>query len=193
MGRPKSVPAYTHHKPRDCARVRIDGKPYYLPGRYGSAESRAAYDRLIAEHMTARALGGPQAPRGVAVTVAEMLLRYREHALKHYRGPDGRPTDEVKNLGDALSPVRVLYGDTPAAEFGPLALEAVRSEMIRVGLARTTINARVHRIRRAFRWAVARELVPPSVVAALDAVAALLLFRKVKPCHEVVPGINVPA
>ena len=41
-------PKYRHHKARNLAVVRIDGKDYYL-GRYGSEESRTKYHRLLAD------------------------------------------------------------------------------------------------------------------------------------------------
>jgi hypothetical protein len=44
-----------------------------------------------------------------------------------------------------------------------LALRALREEMIRSGLARTTINWQIGRVRRMFRWAVSVELIPASV------------------------------
>lgn len=75
--------------------------------------------------------------------------------------------------------MRELYGLTPAAEFGPLELEAVRDAMVRAGLARTTINARVNKVRRAFRWAVAKGLVAPDVLQALQAVEGLKKGRTV--------------
>ena len=78
----------------------------------------------------------------------------------HYRRADGTPTGELDNYRDSLRPLRRLYGRTPAADFGPLALKAVRQAMIDAGLARTTINQRVGRIVRLFKWAVENELVP---------------------------------
>jgi integrase len=165
--------------------VTLNGKDHYL-GRHGTAESKDEYDRLIAEWLA----GGrrlpekdqpevtaseaePEAtpPRGP--TVAEIILAYWQHAATYYWGPDGKPTEELNNLRDAVRPVRKLYGHTPAGRFGPLALRAVRDDMIRSGLARTTINAWVHRIRRCFRWAVSREKIPASVIQALDTVEAL--------------------
>ena len=44
----RRIPAYTHHKPTGQARVRINGKSFYL-GKYGSPESHDRYDALIAE------------------------------------------------------------------------------------------------------------------------------------------------
>jgi hypothetical protein len=51
----------------------------------------------------------------------------------------------------------------PARDFGPLALRAVREAMIKTGLAYTTINSRINRIRRVFRWAGSVELIPGTV------------------------------
>jgi len=45
-----SVPSLAHHKPSNCARVRINGREYWL-GKWGSPEARAAYDRMIAEFL----------------------------------------------------------------------------------------------------------------------------------------------
>ena len=45
--------------------------------------------------------------------------------------------------------------------------------MVEAGLARTTVNARVNRIRRVFRWAASLELVPVAVPQGLATVAGL--------------------
>ncbi len=47
MSRGRRIPAYVHHKPTGQARVRIDGKDFYL-GAYGTSESYDRYDELIA-------------------------------------------------------------------------------------------------------------------------------------------------
>ena len=75
----------------------------------------------------------------------------------------------------ALRPLRQLYGSTPAADFGPKRLKAVRQHMVEAGLCRGVINNRVGKIKRAFKWAVAEELVPPSVYHGLQAVTGLTL------------------
>jgi integrase len=60
--------------------------------------------------------------------------------------------------------------------------------MISDGLSRTTINARVNRIRRMFRWAASVELVPGSVAQALQNVNGLQKGRsKVKEAKGIVP------
>lgn len=70
-----------------------------------------------------------------------------------------------------------LFGDTPADSFGPVALKTVRSRMIDRGLARTTVNGAIGRIRRAFKWAAADELIPATVPASLATVAGLKAGR----------------
>lgn len=86
---------------------------------------------------------------------------------------DGQPTAEPSNIRHVLRIVRRLYGTTPAKAFGPLALKAVRDEMVRAGNCRTEINRRVGRIIWMSRWGVSEELVLPSVLEALRAVAGL--------------------
>ena len=84
--------------------------------------------------------------------------------------------------------LHTLYGAVPAGEFGPLALKACRERMIDEGLARTTINGFVSRIRQAFRWAVENELVPGPVLQALQAVSGLKRGRsRAKECEPVRP------
>jgi integrase len=73
----------------------------------------------------------------------------------------------------ATRPLDQLYGDLPAARFGPLALKAVRQALIGAGLARLTINQRVTLVKRLFRWAAENELVPPALYQGLQAVGGL--------------------
>ena len=45
--------------------------------------------------------------------------------------------------------------------------------MVKSGLSRTTVNARVNRVRRAFKWAASVELIPVTVVQSLQTVPGL--------------------
>ncbi len=105
--------------------------------------------------------------------MSELILAYWTHAQAYYRLPDGSPTTEQEGVKSALRALRKLYGSTAASDFGPVALKAVRRSMIDAGLARSTINARVGKIVRAFKWAVENELVHASSHHALQAVAGL--------------------
>ena len=171
------IPKYRHYKPKDLAVVRIDGRDHYL-GKFDSPESHERYRRLIAEWLAAGTrvrpaeTGGPIAT-ATTTTISQLILAFWRHAEKHYRRPDGEPTQELENLRTALRPLRKLYGSSPAADFGPLALRSIQQELIRSGLGRTTINAMINRTRRVFRWAVGLELLPPAVYQALQAVPGL--------------------
>ncbi len=168
------LPKYRHYKPKDLAVVRLDGKDHYL-GRYDSEESREKYRRLVAEWLTSTyptSTGpGPASP-AAGLTVNELILGYARFVDAYYV-KDGRPTVEPSNIRLVLRVVRRLYGSTPVGSFGPLALKAVRDEMVRAGNCRSEINRRVGRVVRLFKWGVAEELVPPGVLEALRAVAGL--------------------
>jgi integrase len=166
------TPSYRHHKPSGQAVVTIAGRDVYL-GRHGTPESRAEYDRLVAEWLLQ---GRPQVARPCAaggdVTVNELVLAYLKWADTYYvKG--GKPTSEVRNIRLALRPVRHLYGDTLARDFGPLALKVARQAMIDSGICRTEVNKRVRHVIRCFKWAVSEELVPPSVHHGLQSVSGL--------------------
>ena len=179
MARPKSaIPTYRHHTPTDTARCWAGGRWVSL-GRYNSPASRAEYARIVAEMATAAipAAGAPAAAATADPTVNEILLGFLGYADGHYRRAGGTSTNEVAQFKQTFRLVRELYGHTPAREFGPKALKAVRQRMIEVGWTRKLINQRVGRVRRAFRWAVENELVPPAALQALAAVAGLQAGR----------------
>ena len=95
------------------------------------------------------------------IKIETITLLYREFAAGYYVKND-KPTKEFVEMGLALRPVRLLFGNTPAVEFGPLRLKAVREHMIDVmDLSRGVIN---NRVKRFFRWSVAEELVPPCLL-----------------------------
>ncbi|MDY3558582.1 site-specific integrase [Gemmata sp. JC673] len=121
----------------------------------------------------------------------ELLLAYLRHAQQHYCDLDGNPTDELRHIKTACRFVRELYGDQTAAAFGPLALKSVRQKFVDLGWGRKTVNARVERVRRVFKWAVAEELVSPLVHQALAAVPGLQRGRtKAREAEPVGPVAN---
>lgn len=176
----KSVPAYQLHKSSGQAYVRFTSggirRVIYL-GKYDSLQSRAEYRRVIAEleSPTSAAVSGP--PGKGRTSVNEVLLAYLRHALVYYRTPDGRPTSEAREIRLSIAPVRELYGLTPAAEFGAVALDAVRRRMVGAGLCRNLVNRRADRIKRAFKWAASQGLVPVNVYQTLQTLAGLRMGR----------------
>ena len=165
------VPSYRLHKPTGLAVVTIGGRDVYL-GKHDSPESRAEYDRLIAEWLVTGRRPMVESASGADLTINEMLLAYLHHADSYYV-KNGQPTTEPVNIRLALRPLRRLYGHTPAREFGPLRLKTVRQAMIDSGLCRSEVNKRVRHVLRAFKWAVGEEMVPPSLHHGLKAVPGL--------------------
>jgi len=141
-----------------------------LPGAYDSPESRAAYAKLLLELDAA-----PHHPVVTTdgTTVAEVMLAYLDHAERHYRTPDGKPTSEIYEVRVVIRAVRELYADTPVGAFGPLCVKTARQRWVNEKRSRTECNRRVSIIKRIFKWAVAEELVPPGVYQAVAAVAGL--------------------
>jgi hypothetical protein len=158
------LPKYRHFAPRNLGFVEIHGKRHYLPGTYGSKESKQACRRLLVEW---EAQGRPATPPPATsdLTIVELMAAYLKHAKAHYRDRDGKPTPELACINAALRSVKELYGRTLAVEFGPLALKAVQAAMVKAGMSRGTVNRQIHRVRRMFRWTVSEELLPPSISA----------------------------
>ena len=115
----------------------------------------------------------------------ELLDAYREHAERHYRDPDGKPTSEIREVKLVVKALREAYGELPAAEFSPLKLKAVRQGWIAAGLSRAECNRRANIVRRMFKWAAAEELIPAAVYHALVVVAGLKRGRT--PARETEP------
>jgi integrase len=169
------VPKYCLHTPSGRAYVRICGKVVYV-GVYGTAESKAEYGRLVAEHAVQPSTAVPIGPSPADLTVVELCAAYLNFAEGYYR-KNGRPTSQVSVIRLAIRPLKELYGGTPAAKFGPLALRAIQEAMIAQGLSRKTINHFFSTIKRLFRWAVSQELVPVAVHQSLATVPGVAKGR----------------
>lgn len=200
MPRTSNVPAYRLHKPSGLARVIVDGKHIYL-GTHGSQESKAKYARLIAERASGPLAGQRlqvTVPSDEPTTISDVLLAYNTHAEQHY-GHNGKRSSESQNMKLALRPLRLLYGNTLAAEFGPKQLKAVRQHMIDSGICRNLVNARIHRVRRVFRWAASEQMIPTTVYDALQTVdglrrghAGVRESKPVKPVADDVVAATLP-
>jgi integrase len=190
------VPKYRRHKGSGQALVQIGGHRLYL-GRYGSSESKEKYRRLVAEALAKGdgvAQPHPQEATG-GLSIKELILAYWRFAKGYYR-KNGKLTGETDNIRVALRPVRRLYGSTPARDFGPDALEVVQRKMIEDGLARNGVNSRISRVKRMFRWASKKRLVPRDTYHGLRAVDGLqrgrFNVRETNPVQPV-PGEHVAA
>jgi integrase len=196
-----TVPKYRRHKQSGQGIVTLPdglgGRRDILLGKYGTRESRSQYARVISE-WSARGNQLPRKESRSGLTIAELIGRYWPWIKSYYRHADGTETKEVDGFVRALRPLNHLYGHTPAENFGPIALKTTRDLMIKgyehpkygaqLALARSVINQRVKRIRRMFRWAVEQELIPATVLHALEAVQGLKRGRsEVKEAKPVLP------
>jgi integrase len=130
----------------------------------------------------------PARPRP-GCTVAELWAAFRPHAETHYRRPDGSSTREASFFALSMRPVLDRCADEPADAFRGPELKRVREDMVAAGLCRRTVNKRVGRVRRVFRWGVSEGLVDPATLTALESVADLRAGRTAAPDHdEVAPA-----
>jgi len=190
------IPSYRLHKASNKAIVTLDGRVIYL-GDWESEESKAEYQRIIAEWLSnGRRL--PDIPARDALaerTINSLILAYWQYAKTYYQ-KNGEPTSELSCVHQALRYLKETYGHTPASEFGPKSLKAVRGVLIRADLCRKVVNDHTGRIKRLFRWATEEELVPPSTFHALTAVRGLSRgrseARESEPVHPV-PEAEVEA
>src|SRR5262245_114375 len=95
------LPKYRRHRASGQAVVTLDSHDFYL-GPHGTAASRQAYDRRVAEWIAAgRRL--PNDPN--QTTVAEVAAAFRAHARRYYRDADGTVSRCVDNFDEALRPL----------------------------------------------------------------------------------------
>jgi integrase len=155
------------------------GRRDVLLGKHDTPESRAEYGRVIAEWEALRRRP-PAQPATRLITVNELLLDYWHFAEGYYR-KNGEPTTQLDRVKRSLHPVKDLYGHTLVKDFGPLALKAVREQMIKLGWVRKYINSCIGCVKRAFKWGVENELIPSSVYHGLQAVEGLKRGRSHAP------------
>ena len=186
------LPRYCRHRQSGQAVVYLDGREVLL-GKHNTAASREKYNALIAEWLAnGRHLPAP----ADETTILHVIDRFWEHARTYYRHADGTPTGEADNFASALKPLKKLYGRSPATEFGPLKLKALRQQMVSpkdkggMGWSRTFANRQTARLRHVFRWAAADEMIPASVHQGLSAVEALKRGRT--EARETSPVTTIP-
>ena len=190
------LPKYRRHSSRDKAFVEIDGKRTYLPGAFGSPESRMAYAKLcesiksqprrkIAQDRLAR-------PAKREATVADVVVAFLTHAKAYYPESRGSSADEFeccRVVGERL--IR-FAGLVPAETFGPLKLKAFCEHLVEHRFtrgkdpterrfSRRYINQHLNRTRRMFRWAASEELVSAEVWQSLKTVDGLRAGRTEAP------------
>jgi integrase len=182
-------------KATNRAFVRWMGRKIYF-GVSGTRESTKAFSKWLADQCSEPPAPAPRS----RLTVAQCVEQYLYHAERYY-SQDGQPTGEFSNVCYALKSLLDHAGGPKdyAVEFGPRRLAAIQNAMSleidadtkEPRFSRNTINARVHRMRRCFRWCASQELIPASVVAALDMVPGLKSGRSVARETEPVRPVEI--
>lgn len=169
----RRLPRLCRHRASGQACVYVDGKVRYL-GRWGSTEAKLAYRAFLDERSR-----GPEPPPAAAPTpapppgpvdsptIAQAMLAFWDWAQRRYRHPDGSPTGEADSLRHALRPLRKLFGHEPIADFGPRKLYELQAAMVGTGVSRRTVNSRIKKVCRFFRWCAGHELIPAAAVDAM--------------------------
>lgn len=178
------TPKLCHHKATGQAFVLLNGRHKYL-GKWGAPETEIEYHTLMAEY---RANGGRITPPPSDITCLELVNLYWQHVTQYYRKPDGTPTSQQHIINNSLKPVKEVYGQRPAVQFGPNLLRGIRQCWISGKLARKTVNDYTAEIKRMFKWAVSYEMIPESVYSALNTLDGLRAGRsEVKETAPVLP------
>lgn len=189
-------PTIEHHASGyDRVRVTVAGHRHEVwLGRTGSQESQERYLQLLTDLKAGRT--PHKSPAGpLSATVASILDMFiRQHA-----GRLGK--EELRLYERAVLPVRRLFGSLTASRFGPDHLEVVRSAMASgtwalpediammnyqrrkwQGWARSVVMAHCNRVRRIWRWAERKRLIPSGSYAHL---------RTLEPMPPLAPGVRI--
>lgn len=173
------IPPLHHHRASGQGRVKLHGKHLYF-GPWGAPETEQKYRRWAAELIASEGVLSAPTPSKAPLLVSELAAMYAAHVARYYR----EGSAESENIKRAIALLVDLYGPTPAAEFAPLGLKALRATWLNrrgAPLSRGTINRYVRHVVRAFRWAAGEGLVPPEVPAALGLVESLKRGRCAAP------------
>lgn len=170
------LPSLRFHAGKGLFRVTLSRRDHWLgPDR---AQAERAYKKLVLEWI-ARGRA-PEAPAAHEIKIIELVdLWLRRFADDYYAAHPGT----LSAIEAGLKPFLALFGEDPAAGFGPKALKAYRAMLVtgdaanfkttKTPLTRKTVNQRILEIRRIFRWGVSEQLIPPAVSQALDSVENL--------------------
>jgi integrase len=185
-------------------------KEILLPGVFNSEESRQGYECILIELRTNGGTKPAKDASSRALAVNEVVLRYlTEHAATYYVDPITKePTTEQSGIREAVRPLLRLYGHLPINEFDSLCLQAVQDAMATgltltdkerasklnhkrpIGLARTTINRHIDRIKRIMRWGCVKKIVPADNLVNIEAVEGLRQGRSIARETEIVKPID---
>lgn len=167
------VPSYRLHRGSGQAIVTINRRDFYL-GRHNTPDSRRRYHRLIAEYLSSPETFSLSTSRKSDAAVSELIVAF----LAFVKSEVG--DKEYKGIKLAMKPLRSLYGDTCAKDFGTSQYKAVRAVFVREvhplrkkPRTRQYVNRAMVYVSRLFKWAASEQLIPAGVYEALRLIPGL--------------------
>jgi hypothetical protein len=172
-----ALPKYRHHKGTGQALVQIKGHRHYL-GKWNTQASKERYAAFVAELAVSPAVVVVPSAKAAAITVVELVAAYLDFAQGYYQ-KNGQPTRTLDGIKRAIRVTKDAYGREPVADFTPLQLLAIQTQLATATHTRSYVNKQVGIICRMFKWGVSRGLVPPHVHTALSTVEGLRMGRTI--------------
>jgi len=177
----KKNPEYKRRPETDSAYFWLKGKKIYLPGKYNSPESIAAYNAEMAKLSLARSTGTESEPipsgkeRKIVrdtPTVSILVAKFLQWGDGYYQ-KNGMPTGTNDDYDYASRKLVELYGHYNVTQLTQEEMENVLCAMIDADLSRQHINDRLSRIKRIFKWGVMKKLILQSTADEILCVESL--------------------
>lgn len=171
-------PKYCLHKSRGVAYAIIAGKQVYLPGKYGSDESKAAYLSVLSSlRATDSGFPLPVVASGRGPTVAELVAAFLQHAPIYYRKL-GRSTGSYERFAQPIAPpLLARFHGRAAASITRADLRLVQDDLVARGLARSTVDDRIGYAKQIFKRDAENALLPPETYARVASLKPLVAGR----------------
>lgn len=155
------IPKYRRNKSKNRAFVEFKKKRCYLPGAFGSAESKTAYAKFIADNIVSKGpviVPGKRQQTGISVLdlCTQYLAYFKTLHLDDLRGV-------YANQKYGILPFARAHSHLRADTIGPKHLKEWQKRLADEERSRSYINANISYILKAFRWGAAEELIPASV------------------------------
>ena len=125
-------------------------------------------------------------------TVADLCAAWSAHCLEYYRGPDGKPTSTATNAVIDVRMFRELFGNAAVAELTHADMLALRDALVRSGASRSTVNARLWRVKYMLGWALDEALITATVKAELTQVKGVKRGRTSAPERSPIRPVDDP-
>lgn len=115
------------------------------------------------------------------MSVADLCAAWAKHCAEYYRGADGTPTSTAVNAVIDVRPFRDLFGNASIDELTHTDMLKLRDALVRSGVARTTVNVRLWRIKFMLTWALDEALISAQQKAELTQVRGIKRGRSSAP------------